>query len=51
MVMFFTYMFAQGRDSGNPIPPVCKNRLDDTTEIVTAGAERGPILLRNVLNM
>lgn len=41
------YMFAQGRDSGNSLQSFA--RIDLNSEIVTAGAERGSILLRNVV--
>jgi len=41
------YMFAQGRDSGNSLQSFA--RIDLNSEIVNVGAERGSIVLRNVV--
>jgi len=41
------YIFAKGRDSGNQLQSFA--RIDLNSEIVTAGAERGAIVLRNVV--
>ena len=41
------YIFAQGRDSGNALQSFA--RIDLNSEIVTAGAERGAIVLRNIV--